>query len=65
MNEKIYNRAGCTAISGENNYSRSPLTDSYPDSSKEWGVCASELKGICNGYCDQTLMWHGVNTSEL
>ena len=40
--------AGCTALAGENNYSRSPLTGSYPGSSKKKGVNTFELQGICN-----------------
>ena len=44
--------AGCTALAGENNYSRSPLTGSYPGSSREKGVNTSELQGIAtSGRC--------------
>ena len=56
--------AGCTALAGENNYSRSPLTGSYPGSSKKRGVSTSETQGICNWtYCIQKGR-QGVSTSE-
>lgn len=57
--------AGCTALAGENNYSRSPLTGSYPGSSKKEGVNTSELQGICNVVTTVNIMRLGVNPSEL
>ena len=57
--------AGCTALAGENNYSRSPLTGSYPGSSKKKGVNTSELQGICNCGSSLHVARSSVNTSEL
>ena len=57
--------AGCTALAGENNYSRSPSTGSYPGSSKKEGVNTSELQGICNPMALMPDYCLGVNTSEL
>ena len=45
---KLLYWAGCTALAGENNYSRNPLPGSYLGSSEESGVYTLELQGICN-----------------
>ncbi len=57
--------AGCTALAGENNYSRSPLTGSYPGSSKKKGVITSEFQGICNSRREKVTPKKGVITSEF
>ncbi len=57
--------AGCTALAGENNYSRSPLTGSYPGSSKKKGVITFELQGICNHSALLHFALSGVITFEL
>ena len=49
MITRISDWGGCTPLTGENNYSRNPLTGSYPGSSKKRGVSTSETQGICNG----------------
>lgn len=41
--KKITYRAGCTALTGEFNYSRNSLTDSYSDSFGTSGVYTSKM----------------------
>ena len=47
---KLLYWAGCTALAGENNYSRNPLPGSYLGSSEESGVYTFELQGICSDH---------------
>jgi hypothetical protein len=62
---KLLYWAGCTALAGENNYSRNPLPGSYLGSSEESGVYTLELQGICNCSMNNMNRVNGVYTLEL
>ncbi len=64
MITRISDWGGCTPLTGENNYSRNPLTGSYPDSSKKRDVSTSETQGICNFPSIKEVRILGVSTSE-